>query len=356
MPSARRPAARGVFFIPCVELVLNTRPLDVHVLRGTAVESRHRVHAVVCARDRSIGARFGDSDATAFWRSALKPFQALPVVEDGAARAFGFGTNGIALACASHGGRPEHVDQVRAMLSALGVDQAALHCGPHAPYDHEADLAIECAGRQPERIHNNCSGKHAAMLALAVHHGWDPDGYWRFDHPVQGRVRERLADWIGPDPDGLEWATDGCGIPTPLLRLEEMARAYARLGQAAAAREAGPAAVVDAMTARPELTSSPGREPLRIMQATGGRLLAKEGAEGVLCMASPADGWGVALKIEDGTRRAVGPAALAVLAGADLLSAEEREALSDLEETPVMGTTGERVGLIRAVAGAGDAG
>lgn len=339
-----------------MELVLITRSLAVHVLRGATVESRHRVHAVVFHADGRVGARFGDPAAASFWRSALKPFQALPVVEDGAAETFGFGTDGIAMACASHGGRPEHVEQVERMLNALGVDQGALHCGPHAPYDHAADVAIECAGREPGRIHNNCSGKHAAMLALAARHGWDPEGYWQLGHAVQRRVRERLADWITPDPDGLPWATDGCGIPTPFLPLDEMARAYARLGQAAAAGELGPAAVVDAMTSRPELTSSPGREPLRIMQATEGRLLAKEGAEGVLCLASPADGWGLALKVEDGTRRAVGPAALAVLVAEDVLAETERGALAELEVIPVIGTTGERVGEIRATMGDGEGG
>lgn len=356
VPSARRPAGRRAVFIPHVELVLTTRPLVVHVLRGAAVESTHRVHAVLCLADGSVGARFGDPDAASFWRSALKPFQALPVVEDGAAAAFGFGTPHVAMACASHGGRPEHVEQVRGMLQALSMDETALHCGPHAPYDHDADLAMECAGVRPGRIHNNCSGKHAAMLALAAHRGWSAEGYWRLDHAVQRRVRERLADWIGPDPAALTWATDGCGIPTPLLRLEEMAQAYARLGRAAAAGEPGPAAVVGAMTARPELTSSPGREPLLVMQATGGRLLAKEGAEGVLCVAAPAEGWGLALKIEDGTRRAVGPATLAVLVSAGLLSPDERTRLSGVEEIPVLGTTGERVGAIRAVAGAPEAG
>ncbi|MGD8497019.1 MAG: asparaginase, partial [Gemmatimonadales bacterium] len=281
--------------------------------------------------------------------SALKPFQALPTVEDGAAEAFGFGVEEIALACASHGGRPEHVLGVRRMLAALGIEEASLHCGPHSPYDHDTEVAIECGGGAPGRVHNNCSGKHAALIALARHHGWEVDGYWRLDHPVQRRIRERLADWIDTDPERLVWGTDGCGVPTPRLSLAEMALAYARFGRAAARDEPGPAAVVAAMTSRPELTSSPGREPLRIMQATDGRLLAKEGAEGVICLAAPADGWGLALKVEDGTRRAVGPGAIGVLAAAGLITDEERARLADLEVQPVMATTGERVGELRAV-------
>lgn len=295
---------------------------------------------------------FGDPGTASFWRSALKPFQALPVVEDGAAAAFGFGPEELALASASHGGREEHVGRVRAMLSAIGVGIDALRCGPHPPYDDETAQAIACAGEGPSRLHNNCSGKHAAMLALAAHHGWDAHGYWRLDHRVQERIRDRLADWIGPDPDDLHWAVDGCGLPTPLLPLAEMAGAYARLGGRAAAGEPGPAAVVGAMTSHPELTSSPGREPLRLMQASGGRLLAKEGAEGVLCVAAPADGWGLALKVEDGTRRAVGPAAVATLAALGLLAPGETEALATLAEPELVGTTGETVGGLRGVVGA----
>ncbi|MFW6080264.1 MAG: asparaginase, partial [Gemmatimonadota bacterium] len=124
---------------------------------------------------------------------------------------------------------------------------------------------------------------------------------------------------------------------------------YARLASAAAAGESAPAAVVSAMTGHPELTSSPGREPLRIMRAGAGRLLAKEGAEGVLCVAAVDRDWGLALKVVDGGRRAVGPAAVAVLVRAGLLAEDERLALSRLATVPIEGTTGERVGEFRGV-------
>lgn len=296
---------------------------------------------------------YGDPGVGAFWRSALKPFQALPVVEDGAARAFGFGAEHIALACGSHGGRPEHTERVREMLAAVGVDEDALRCGPHAPYDHDAAVTIECAAGSPGRLHNNCSGKHAAMLALIAHHGWKQDGYWRFDHRLQQRIRATLAAWIDSEPDDLRWETDGCGVPTPYLPLREMAVAYGRLARRAAADDGHPATVVGAMMKHPELTSSPGREALAVMQAGAGRLLAKEGAEGVLCVGAPADGWGLAVKIEDGSRRAVGPALVAVLDDLGLLTSDERRALAPLAEPPLVGTTGETVGSITGVVGEG---
>lgn len=296
-------------------------------------------------------ATFGDPAAASFWRSALKPFQALPIIEDGVAEAYGFPAEDLAVTCASHGGRPEHVARVEGILTAIGRTAEDLHCGPHSPYDEAAAQALQCADRAPGRLHNNCSGKHASMLALALHRGWETDGYWRFEHPVQARVRGLLPEYIDASPERLAWETDGCGIPTVLIPLEAMALAYARLAARAASSGSAPAAVVEAMTAHPELTSSPGREPLRIMQASKGRLLAKEGAEGVLCIAAVGEDWGLSLKIEDGSRRAVGPAAVAVLGSCGLLEPAEAAALLDLAEPPILDTLGRQAGRIRAVAG-----
>jgi L-asparaginase II len=283
-----------------------------------------------------------------YWRSAMKPFQTLPVVEDAAAVAFGMGSEEIALCCASHGGMAMHTDRVAGMLRRMGLRESDLHCGPHVPFHRESAQILACAGREPARLHNNCSGKHAGMLALALHHGWDHRGYEAMDHPVQRRIREVLARWMDVDPEVHKWALDGCGVPTPLLPLREMARAYARLVRAAREGEEAPAAVVEAMTTRRELTSSPGRVPLVIMEATAGRLLAKEGAEGVLCVAAVDEDWGLAVKVEDGSLRAVGPATVELLDSAGLLRAAESETLAQLRCVPIVNTLGERVGAIRA--------
>ncbi len=283
-----------------------------------------------------------------FWRSAMKPFQTIPLLEDGVVEAFDFGPEEIALCCASHGGRDEHLQVVSRMLERLEVGPGALHCGPHTPFDADAAFVLRCEGREPTRLHNNCSGKHAGMLALARHHGWDPDGYWRLDHPVQVRIREALRDWMDLDPDAHEWALDGCGVPTPRLPLREMARAYSRLVRRARAGHAAAAAVVGAMTARPDLTSSPGRVPLVVMEGTAGRLLAKEGAEGVLCLAPVDEDWGMAVKVEDGGLRAVGPATMAILEEAGMLRGDEVARLSELRSVPLLNTLGAEVGRIVA--------
>lgn len=293
-----------------------------------------------------VEAGFGDPELPAFWRSAMKPFQALPLVADGAAHAFGFGPEDLALACASHGGTAMHVDRARAMLERIGTDVQALICGPHAPFDGASAERILREGGTFTRLHNNCSGKHTGLLALARHHGWPLQGYERMDHPVQLRLRGGLSPWLDTDPDELTWSVDGCGVPTPYLPLRAMARAYARLVAAAREGEPAPRAVVEAMTSHPELTSSASRTPLVLMQATRGRLLAKEGAEGVLCVAAPREGWALALKIVDGRRRAVGPAAVEMLVALDLLDGEELIGLEEQRHVPVRDTRGQTVGVI----------
>ncbi len=322
--------------------------ITIEVLRGGLVESRHRVCAAVryASGDRDL--TFGHPQAAAFWRSALKPFQALAIVSDGVDQAFGLGPEELAIMCASHGGTPTHIARVDRILTAIGQDAEALHCGPHRPYDSDSADQLRCSGVQPGRLHNNCSGKHASMLALAQHHGWATDGYWRYEHPVQARVRQMLPEWIDRDPESLEWATDGCGVPTPLAPLAEMAMAYARLADRATNPGTAAASVVDAMTRFPEHTSSRGREPLQFMHAMSGRVLAKEGAEGVLCIAGTEAGWGLALKVADGARRAVGPAAIEVLTVAGLLTRSEREALQTMAEVAILSSRDDVVGEIRA--------
>lgn len=319
----------------------------VRVMRGEAEESAHEVHAVVVGLEPGVEHRFGDPGLRAFWRSAMKPLQALPVVADSAAERFGFGEREIALCCASHHATPEQVAVVAGMLEAIGLDESALACGPHRPTSEEAARALDRAGEEPGRVHNNCSGKHAGMLALARHRAWATEGYERLDHPVQRRIREELARWLPRDPGELRWATDGCAVPTPRVSLREMAGAYARLARTG---EPAAAVVASAMTGRPSLISGPGALSARLMGVTGGRLVAKEGAEGVFCVAGREGGWGAALKVRDGATRAVGPALLAALGVLGLLEAGELDELADARRPPVRDTRGEVVGEIRATA------
>ncbi len=320
----------------------------VRVSRGAEVESVHRVNGIVVGLDGDEEAQFGDSELLAFWRSAMKPFQALPLVADGVTQAYDWGPAELALCCASHDGTPLHVAGVNSMLGKLGLFSGQLECGVHPPYDEPSAEAILRAGGRFTPVHNNCSGKHTGMLALALFHGWPLRGYPGRDHPVQARIRRELADWLDVDPDILRWAIDGCGVPTPYLSLRQMARAYARLGRAGAAGDTGPSEVVSAMTARPELVSGEGSFSTRLMQATDGRVLGKEGAEGVFCAAGPRDGWGLAVKIGDGATRAAAPAVIRILETLDLLQEAESERLADLREPFVLNRHGKKVGSVRA--------
>lgn len=319
---------------------------QVLVRRGGAVESTHRIHAVIVGLEPGEEVRYGDPTRLAYWRSSMKPFQALPLVEDGAAGAFGLEDEQIAVCCASHVGSPAHLDLVAAILGLLGAGASELVCGPHAPFDGGAERAVLRSGRAFTPLHNNCSGKHAGMLAVARHAGWPLEGYGRPDHPVQARIRRGLERWLDVDPEGLGWATDGCGVPTPLLSLRQMARAYARLGRAAELGEEGPARVAGAMRAHPEVVSGPGRPATRLMEVTGGRLLAKEGAEGVFCLAGPGEGWGMALKVVDGGRRAAAPAVVEALAETGLLAHEEIDRLDDVRRPELRNSQEAVVGRI----------
>lgn len=321
----------------------------MRVTRGSETESVHRADGVVVGLERGEELRFGDPERLAYWRSSMKPFQALPLVEDGVVAAFGLVPPDLALACGSHRGLPEHVARASAMLERIGATEADLSCGPHAPFAEEAARDLFRAGREPGRIHNNCSGKHAGMLALARHHGWPGAGYAEYGHPVQARIREALSPFVDVDPEMLSWAPDGCGVPTPYLSVRQMARAYARLGRAARKGEAA-GRVVSAMTAHPRMVSGPGSLTTALMEATGGRLVAKEGAEGVLCVACPDEGWGAALKVADGAKRALGPGVLAVLGAAGLLRSAETELLREAARPEIRNTEGRVVGDLVAEA------
>lgn len=310
------------------------------------MESSHRVHGVVVGLEGGE-VRCGEADLLAYWRSSAKPFQALPVLEEGAAGRFDFDAGDLAVCCGSHAGTEGQVARVRGMLERIGLSPSTLACGPHRPYDEEAARALERSGEDFAPIHNNCSGKHAGMLARAVHAGDPTDGYLERDHPVQRRIRESLSRWLDVDPERLGWATDGCGVPTPYLSLRQMARAYGRLARAAAAGDRAASSVVDAMTEHPELVAGEGRLTTRLLLAGEGELLAKEGAEGVLCLAGLERGWGMALKVLDGSKRAMGPAAAHLLHRLELLTPAALGRTEDERIRDVRNTREETVGRLQ---------
>lgn len=319
----------------------------VDVLRGGLVESRHEV-SVVVAEDGRASRVAGDPRALVFARSAVKPFQALPLVEDGVLEGLGLGDEELAMACASHSGEPRHAELAERMLAAAGLDEAALACGPQWPLHEPSTRALRGRGGEAGRIYNNCSGKHAGMLALAVAKGWDPVGYHEAAHPVQQRMLHEMARWTGVAAGDIGTGVDGCGVVTFAVPLDRLAVGFGRFAEAAAAGAVGPARVLAAMAAYPELVAGTGRLCTRLMQATGGRVVAKVGAEGVYCACVPGTSLGIALKVRDGGRRAAEPALLAVLRGLGVLGDAEVEELARYVRPAVRNTRGEVVGALEA--------
>jgi L-asparaginase II len=292
----------------------------VELWRGDRVESRHLGHAVVCGPDGAVMQAWGDAEAVIYPRSTCKMLQALPWVESGAAA--DAGEDLLALACASHQGAALHTARVAAWLKAMGLGEADLRCGAHAPYDRGAAEALIRDGRKPCQLHNNCSGKHAGFLAFARHLRAGPE-YVDPNHPVQRAVRDAFEEVTEVASPGH--GIDGCSAPNFATTLAGLARAMARFATAAEGQGARAAAMVRlraAMMAHPELVAGEGRVCTGLMRALAGRGAVKTGAEGVFVAILPGPGLGVAVKIADGAGRAAEAAIAALLVRLGVLEPE----------------------------------
>jgi L-asparaginase II len=318
----------------------------VEVWRGELVESIHRVRIAVVDAAGRLRASSGDIAAPVFARSAIKPMQALPLVEDGVMDRLGLTDAELALACASHSGEPRHVDLARSLLAKAGAGEDELACGPHSPFHGPTSRELRRQGLEPGRVHNNCSGKHAGMIALARAHGWPVRGYHEPDHAVQRRMLHEMSRWCEHPEKGFVLGTDGCGVVTFAAPLDRLAAGFARFSRAARQGESGARRVVNAMTSSPELVGGTGRLCTAIMRATRGRLFVKVGAEGVYCAGAPGAELGIALKVEDGAGRAAECAILAVLRLLALIQDEELGELDSFAQPAVRNTRGENVGRI----------
>ena len=337
--------------------VLPAEPLVV-VTRGQITESRHRGHVIVVAPDSSTVAELGSPDTITYLRSSAKPHQALPLIVTGAADRFGFTDKEIALACASHSGEPVHTSIVASMLEKIGLPSSALKCGIHEPFNAEAARRLRKTGEAPNVLQNNCSGKHAGMLALALHLGAPIETYDHIDHPVQQAVSHMVAQFSGVPADQIYVGTDGCGVPVFGVSVRAMAVMYARLVtppedfqpeiRTACQR------VVSTMMAFPELIGGTSdRLDTEIMRAASGRLVSKVGAEGVYtagvlpCKEWPR-GLGFALKIEDGDdHRARPTVVIESLRQLRVLQDESLQALAQYASFRVLNRRGETVGTVR---------
>ena len=324
--------------------------LDVEVTRGDTVESRHRVHAAVIGADDVLVAAARDAALVTMWRSCSKFFQVMPLIASGGFDDLGWGEEELALACASHGGEPEHVAVVTRMLTSLGLEEGDLACGPHEPLSLRGAKLWRESGGSLTRIHNNCSGKHSAMLARAKTAGWAMRGYEQADHPVQRACLGEVSAWTGVPLDDMPLGVDGCGVSVMALPLERMALAYARWGRAIEAGEEIPLRTVTALRHHPHLLGGTDRFDTVLLEVTEGAVIAKVGAEGVHSVTVPALGIGMAIKVEDGAVRAQYVAVLTALQKLGVLPAELPQRLADFQSKTVRNTRGEQVGMVRGIA------
>lgn len=327
----------------------DAQPL-LEIVRGGAVESRHRGHvAVVDGRGKTV-ARLGSPELPTFLRSSAKPFQALPILLSGAAERFKFSDQELAVACGSHPGEPVHVDVVSGMLKKIGLEPGALFCGRYSTDGRGSD-------RDRAALMDNCSGKHAGMLATSRQLEAPIDKYLEAGHPVQQMIATVIARFAGIEVADLATATDGCGAPTFHLPVTMMASMFARLAARPSALgnswRSACRRIGQAMTSFPEMVAGAGGLDAEIMRVGAKRLLVKSGAEGVLAIAVfPGGDWpyglGIALKIEDGNARARGPIAIELLHQLELINHRQLKELNRFADAPVENRLGEVVGSVRA--------
>ncbi len=326
-------------FVPLIELT-----------RGGTLECQHfGAVAVVNAQGRLL-ARAGDADWLTFSRSTLKALQALPFMEGGGARRFGFTPAQLALLCASHNGEDAHVAQVQAMLDQVGLPTRALQCGCHVPLRFTYTDTPVPEGLTYDERHNNCSGKHTGFLAYCVQHGLPLDDYVNPDHPLQQAIRRDVARAVRCTPHDLRMGIDGCSAPNYALPLSRLAGAYARLASGARDGEFGEsfAALSDAMTAHPELVSGTGRNDLAFMRAGRGDWVSKVGADGVQVLGSKSRGEALAIKIIDGNKPALFAATVEVLAQLGWLDEAQCAELAPWRAAALVNARGLQVGERRA--------
>lgn len=323
--------------------------------RGGITESIH--HGIVAVSDAhgEIVARAGDVDHVIFYRSSAKPFQAIPVIESGAADRFGFTDRELALCCASHSGQPHHQEEVRGMLAKIGLTPDALQCGAIVPYNDDEGARVQAGLHDKSPLMCDCSGKHSGMLAVCVQEGWPIETYLDLNHPLQQRILGVMSEVIRVPVDEIVLGTDGCSLPTFGASVASFARSWAALAapddvDAGAGREHAEALrrLRTAMVNAPENVAGDGEFVTDLMQVTGPRLYAKSGAEGLICFALPEQQLGVAIRVMDGSYRMHPVVVASVLRQLGALDEETIVAIETRSPSRLLNHNKRHVGDLRA--------
>ncbi len=324
--------------------------LFVEVTRNNTVESRHFGAAVVCDFKGNVVESWGDIQGLIFPRSALKPMLAIHLLESGASDHYLLNDAELSLACSSHQGEKIHQDLVTSWLTRLGLTEDNLACGAVLPEDTDSAHQLLASGRHGCRIHHNCSGKHTGFLTTALHLGLSLDNYHLLDHPLQQLSLEILSDLADIDLKQYPIGIDGCGLPAPMMPLQQLAHAIARFANPVDLSESRAKAIYrlhEAITNEPLYIAGHGTVVSELNEVTKGAVLAKTGAEGIVIAALPERGLGIALKIADGSARARSVALLAILDHLDALSDDEKHKLQGHISPAIINSRGLVVGEIR---------
>ncbi|MBD3299232.1 MAG: asparaginase [candidate division Zixibacteria bacterium] len=329
----------------------------LEVTRGDVTESIHWSAAAVVDHTGRLVAHIGSPDLEIYSRSSLKPFQALPTVMRGFPDLFKLEKHHLALTCASHSGEDRHVQAAQEILDAIGATVDDLQCGGHVPLWYKyTDQAVPAVS-EFTAIHNNCSGKHAGMLALAKILGAPFATYLDADSPVQTLIRARVAAMLALDEAHMQSGVDGCSVPNYIVPLQKLAYGFARLAASVGPKpphdeecNSSCARIVTAMRDHPEMVSGEGRFDLDLARGTNGRMFSKAGGEAVECVGIPEKGWGIAVKIADGGSRAIGPTVVGILSQLGLLNPDELDALKSYVHPNLRNHRRIVIGTMRMVA------
>ncbi|MGG3466922.1 asparaginase [Neobacillus pocheonensis] len=322
-------------------------PKAIQVFRGEHLESTHDLHVAVVNNEGKLLYSYGNPNRLTFPRSSMKPFQAVPLVETGAASRFHYSQADLSLSCASHSGEKIHRDTVLNILNRIGLAEEALQCGTHIPRDMESYKQLIREGKELTPVFSNCSGKHSGMLTTAVHMNEDVSTYREIYHPVQERILEVIQEICEIPREQIQLSVDGCGVPVHQLPLNRVALGFAKLANPVGKHATALEIIRNAMIQHPEMVGGTERFDTDLMRGFNARIVAKAGAEAVQCLGLVEEGIGIAIKVEDGGARATSVAAVGVLKQLRLGNEQIFEALRDYVHAPVLNARNDKIGVIK---------
>jgi L-asparaginase II len=324
----------------------------VEVLRSNIVESVHKGDIAVVTAKGEILYEVGNPERITFFRSASKPFQTIAALEMGIVEEFKLDLKEIAIFTSSHSGEKEHIDILEKIMMKAGINRKDLQCGVHEPINKEAARELALAGQKPSSLHCNCSGKHVAMILALKASGMESEGYYASESEIQKRIDILISEFSDTNTENIIKAIDGCGMPVHGVPLTKMAYAFANLSNLNFMKgkyKKSQNYVISAMTMYPEMVAGNGRLDTELMKAFGDRIVCKIGAEGVFCVSLLGKAVGIALKIDDGNSRAVGPAIIEVLLQIGVINKNEIQPLQEFYNPRILNHKGEEVGAIKSV-------